>query len=83
MDLLDSILGSMDKPPSVSEKEKESAKSRLHFLSVQSHLVGGRGCFLLHVYFLATWGTHRAKGEARQRRERTEKVAKRIQKRGR
>ena len=27
MDLLDSILGSMDKPPSLSEKEKERAKS--------------------------------------------------------
>ena len=28
MDLLDSILGSMDKPPSLSEREKEKAKSR-------------------------------------------------------
>ena len=29
MDLLDSILGSMDKPPSLSDKEKEKAKSKI------------------------------------------------------
>lgn len=29
MDLLDSILGSMDKPPSLSDREKEKAKGML------------------------------------------------------
>ena len=32
MDLLGSILGSMDKPPSASEKERKLAKGKLQYL---------------------------------------------------
>ena len=35
MDLLGSILGSMDKPPSASEKERKLAKGRLLPLTIK------------------------------------------------
>lgn len=38
MDLLESILGSMDKPPSMSEREKERAKGE--FVSLHKFLPG-------------------------------------------
>ncbi len=39
MDLLDSILGSMDKPPSLSEREREKAKSEFLELLGRSRVV--------------------------------------------
>lgn len=46
MDLLGSILNSMDKPPSVSDKERERIKSKLeNFFKYWSAIFGKYKCF--------------------------------------
>lgn len=71
MDLLDSILGSMDKPPSLSEKEKEKAKGTCQY----KELSQGRRELSVFLFFCCLV---RVESKERQGRGRAEKLAEQV-----